>query len=128
MKNNEEWGWAWYIALTYIVSGGGWVLGYVIYFPLTLIWQFNELVETIYATNIMLFEEPNRLTFEDWLAYPFRRYWMQKLIIFLGYQLLFFPGVSAIGLPLLGAWAINDWLDYEGWDSMWYTLSIPFED
>ena len=40
--------------------------------------------------------------------------------------MILIPGVSAFMMPLLGTWALNDYLDYQGWDQVGFTLGIPF--
>lgn len=40
---------------------------------------------------------------------------------------MFIPGLSAFTMPFLGVWAVNDFLDYQGWEQLGDTLSIPFD-
>lgn len=60
------------------------------------------------------------------MFYPARRQVVGILIAFIAYVVILIPGVSAFGMPVLGAWAINDYLDYQGWNQVGYTLSLPF--
>ena len=123
LLNDENWGWTWTILLTYVISGGGWILGYLIFIPLTYaIWVYMFIM-LIYATILFLLEE---LLLNDFLNFPFRRFWVQTIIMMAGYILLMIPGVSLISLPLLGVLAIWDFLDYQSWEYVELTLSIPF--
>jgi hypothetical protein len=107
------------------VSGGGWLIGYTIYIPFTTTNSLYQTGAMIYALHVMLFQ--NRLTVDDWLKYPLRRWGIQLLITCIGYLVMFIPGLSAFIMPFLGVWAVNDFLDYQGWDQLGDTLSIPFD-
>lgn len=123
--NNGNWFWTWTILMSYIGSGS-WLLGYVLFLPASTIMQIYNIVATLYGFFIMLFENPKRLSFQEWVFYPLRRQFVQWLCQLLGSVLILFPIVSAFGMPVLGALAINDYLDYQGWNQVGYTLSLPF--
>lgn len=60
------------------------------------------------------------------MFYPFRRWFVQAIFYWIGYFMVWLPGISAFGMPLLGIAAIADFLDWQGWEQMGFTLSIPF--
>lgn len=123
--NNGNWFWTWTIMMIYIASGG-WLVGYVLFIPASIIMGIYNAVVSIYAFFIMLFENPNRLNFQEWVSYPFRRQVVQALCILFADIVILIPGVSAFAMPALGALAISDFLDYQGWAQVGATLSIPF--
>lgn len=79
----------------------------------------------IYGTVLFLIDE---LLLNDFLNFPFRRFCVQSILITIGYVMLLVPGVSLISMPLLGILAIWDFLDYQSWEYVELTLSIPFSD
>lgn len=109
--------------MTYMVSGGGWVLGYGIFIPWGILMTGYNVIVTFYSFTMVLF---NNLNFELYFRYPFRRLIVQQFYITVGLILLIFPGISALTMPFLGLFAINDFLDYPGWNNLSSTLGIPF--
>lgn len=124
--NNSFWQWAWFILFTFVTSGAGWFLGYVIYLPMTMLMSIYNFAVVIYSTGLLLFETPQRLSAQEWLFYPVRRWLIEGFIISSGFFWLAIPGVSIIVMPLLGLWYANDFLDYQGFDQLGRTLGIPF--
>jgi hypothetical protein len=110
--NNDFWQWSWLILFTFLVSGGGWLVGYLVYTPMSGILTSYNFMVVIYSTFIMLFEYPNRLDFGEYLLYPIRRWFIQNLIVLFGYFWLSIPGISVFVMPLLGLWYVSDFLDY----------------
>ena len=70
----------------------------------------------IYSAQLMLFEKPQRLNVEEWLTYPVRRFLVEVFISFLGMISMPIPGLSAFTMPVLGVWAVQDFIDYQGWE------------
>lgn len=66
LDNTDFWQWTWLILLTFIVSGGGWLVGYTVYLPFTTVLNFYNFGVLAYSTQILFFEEPQRLTFDVW--------------------------------------------------------------
>ena len=71
---------------------------------------------SIYAFGIMIFENPQRLQFDEWLLYPIRRQMVESIIVTMGLFWLLVPFLNIFVLPLLGLWYVHDFLDYSGWD------------
>lgn len=85
-----------------------------------------NLAVVIYSTGLLLFETPQRLSAQEWLFYPLRRWLIENFIITIGLIVLSVPGLSLIFMPLLGLWYAIDFLDYQGFDQLGKTLGIPF--
>ena len=124
--NYNFWVWTWLILFVYFLSAGGWFLGYLLYFPITMVLHLYNVAVWFYSTGIMLFESPQRLQFDEWLLYPVRRLIVEAVIILMGYFWLGVPLLNLFALPCLGLWYVNDFLDYSGWDQVTSTLGIPF--
>ena len=59
------------------------------------------------------------------MMYPVRRLVVENLIILDAFTFAIIPGLSSLMLPVLGVFAINDFLDYKGWEQVGNTLMIP---
>ena len=128
MRNDDKWLWAWFILFTYLASGAGWLLGYIVYWPLTTLHSLLILGYVWYSLYVLLIDDEIQLTFDDFLWYPVRRWMVQNIIIIFGYFIMPIFGLSAFGMPTLGVWALNDFVDYQGWDQLGETLFLPFND
>ena len=77
----------------------------------------------LYGTWVWLFGE---IIFYDWIGYPLRKYFVQNITMLIADIMLFVPGFSMITMPLLGYFAIWDFLDYPDWAGIEYTLYEAF--
>ena len=109
-----------------MASGAAWFLGYLIYIPFTILIGVYNFAVSLYSTGILIFENPQRLQFQEWLFYPIRRMIVQGFIMGFGLIWLSIPGASAFALPCLGLWMLLDFTDYQGFDQVGMTLGIPF--
>ena len=87
-----------------------------------------EMIEGFYAVWIMLFGDYNRryLAFVDWAAFVLRRFFVQGIIEMLSLFIMAIPGVGLFIMPLMGLWSVHNYLDYQNWNQVWWTLGLPF--
>ena len=63
LDNTFFWQWTWLILLTYIISGVFWLMGFLWFFPFSILMNLYNLGVVVYGTQLMLFEQPQRLNF-----------------------------------------------------------------
>jgi len=110
--------------LAYVCSGGAWIFGFGLFIPYSWINIIYHLVYALYGLQVWLLQE--RMTGEAWLVYPLRRLCTQIIIQATANSVIGLPGIGISLMPLLGVWAVSDYLDYAGWDSIVWTMGIPF--
>lgn len=58
LNNNDFWVWTWLILFAFFVSPCFYVLGFIVYWPLTTIFALYNFIVAVYSTGIMVFEYP----------------------------------------------------------------------
>lgn len=120
-KSNQ---WTWQNFVTYLTSGAGWIGGFAIFIPMSLIFQTLHGWILLYSTILLIFDSES-VTLGQWFWVPLRKYMLQSFIMLLGYLNLLLPVVCTFSMPLLGALAVWDYLDYGSIGYVWKALLYP---
>ena len=115
LRNDDNWGSAWYLLLTYCMSGLFWIFGATILVPGMLTYTVIEAVDGGKAFWLMLLGDyrGRYLSFNDWMTFTVRRTVVQHITNLVGLIFgLSIPGLSAIIMPVLGLFSLWNLLDF----------------
>ena len=114
LRNDDNWGFAWYHMIVYTLCGAFGVLGWPIFAANMVLYTLMMTPADLKAFYLLLFGDyyGRYLAFNDWIVFSIRRHMVERAIEFVSFFVMLIPGGSLVLMPMLGLLQVWNLVDF----------------